>query len=663
MVSEPGYSSRSEAEEPLPLLQPYRSRDRGVTVAVIASIACLGAGLLIGHEISQPVHWWPWIRKPSTSSNFVSAEVELDDASGMAGSCKLPPNFCGRDVDRGEDVLSYKDCDGDGILDPYCEGGELLKFGYISSKKNCANNWPNGLCSMGSEPAKDQGEFDAKQAAPNEITILHFNDVYQVSGVFDKKARVRRGGMSRAAHVINMERKRNPNRTFAVFAGDLLSPSVLSDLFEGAHMVDILNKMKLDAASLGNHEFDFGVNTLAKRVSDSKFPWLNINLLDPGSRKLLAGTTQRLIRDVPFTAEWASTPKTSRVCMFGAAYDVRETMFKDKERVSYVDILEASKNESRYLREKESCDVVIALTHQFSKDDCKLSKAVGKDLDLILGGHDHSTELTTVCGHAPFLKADSDLKTQWAVTLYLGEDGKVQSTDARILSLTDVDPFDVALHEDIVSWEERGETELSKVMGCSGVNFDNIDAHLRTRETNSGNFFTDAVRSMHSTQVAIINGGTIRGNGIVSKGNLSKKTLTAMHPFGNAVAKIMASGKELKAYIEHALRCYETTCGEFLQISGLNYTFAPKKPHGQRLVHLQHPGGAQVGDDEQLTVAITDYMLSSAPGLKGNKLYDMTTLNDAVPLVQALFQTTLDAKQKPGGCVMPAVDGRIKKLE
>lgn len=80
-------------------------------------------------------------------------------------------------------------------------------------------------------------------------------------------------------------------------------------------------------------------------------------------------------------------------------------------------------------------------------------------------------------------------------------------------------------------------------------------------------------------------------------------------------------------------------------------------------MHLQHPGGAEVGDDEQLTVAITDYMLSSAPGLKGNKLYDMTTLNDAVPLVQALFQATLDAKQKPGGCVMPVVDGRIKKLE
>eukprot|EP00930_Biecheleria_cincta_P006206 TRINITY_DN10718_c0_g1_i1.p1 TRINITY_DN10718_c0_g1~~TRINITY_DN10718_c0_g1_i1.p1 ORF type:complete len:727 (-),score=123.09 TRINITY_DN10718_c0_g1_i1:62-1918(-) len=618
----------------------------------------------------------------------------------MVNSCKPPPDFCGRATKHTADQLSYRDCDGDGILDPYCEGLELLKFGFISSKNGCTNNWPNGLCKRTSQPAPDQGEFDANKAASNEITILHFNDVYQLSGIFDKKSRVRRGGMSRAAHVINMERKRNPDRTFAVFAGDLLSPSVLSELFEGAHMVDILNTMKLDAASLGNHEFDFGVDTLAKRVNESAFPWLNINLLEPSSGKLLPGTTQRFIKDVPFSSAWDSGSKTSRVCMFGAAYDVRETMFKDKERVSYADILDASKNESKYLREHESCDVVVALTHQFSKDDCKLSKAMGTDVDLILGGHDHSTEMTTVCGHAPFMKddcklskamgtdvdlilgghdhstemttvcghapfmkADSDLKTQWVVTLYLGEDGKVQSTDARVLSLTDMDPFDVEIHDKIVEWEEKGEAELSNVIGCSSVDFDNIDAHSRTQETNSGDFFTDAVRSMHGTQVAVFNGGAIRGNTVFHKGDLSKKLLTAMHPFGNAVAKTFASGKELKEYIEYTLRCYETTCGDFLQISGLNYTFAPTKPKGQRLVALQHPDGKQVGDDEEFTVAITDYMLSNAPGLKDNKFYDMTTLNDAVPLVQALFQATLDAKQKPGSCVAQSVDGRIKKME
>jgi len=139
---------------------------------------------------------------------------------------------------------------------------------------------------------------------------------------------VRRGGMSRAMHVIDEERKRNPDRTFAVFAGDLLSPSALSGLFEGAQMVDILNYLQLDAASLGNHEFDFGVDTLKKRIGESKFPWLNINLFDENGN-LLPGTKKRLIREIPFTPMWSDEEKKARVCLFGSAYDVRETMLKD----------------------------------------------------------------------------------------------------------------------------------------------------------------------------------------------------------------------------------------------------------------------------------------------------------------------------------------------
>ncbi|CAE8653562.1 unnamed protein product, partial [Polarella glacialis] len=178
------------------------------------------------------------------------------------------------------------------------------------------------LCAKQRIPSRD----GQRMAAGNEITILHFNDVYELAGVLDKN-RIRRGGMSRAAHVIQQERARNPDRTFVVFAGDLLSPSVLSNLFEGQQMVDILNQLQLDAASLGNHEFDFGVDTLSKRIQQSNFPWLNVNILGENNT-LLPGTVERLVRDVPFSPEWSADTKNARVCFFGAAYDVRETMFK-----------------------------------------------------------------------------------------------------------------------------------------------------------------------------------------------------------------------------------------------------------------------------------------------------------------------------------------------
>merc|ERR1719512_546794 len=117
-------------------------------------------------------------------------------------------------------------------------------------------------------------------------------------------------------------------------------------------------------------------------------------------------------------------------------------MLLDVDRVKYSDVLKTAEEEATFLKEKKKCDVVMPLTHQFSVDDCKLSAKLDKKVDLILGGHDHSTELTSVCGHAPYVKAASDLKTQWVMSLWLDDGGRVESVDGRLLSLSDADPFD-----------------------------------------------------------------------------------------------------------------------------------------------------------------------------------------------------------------------------
>ena len=94
------------------------------------------------------------------------------------------------------------------------------------------------------------------EAKSNEITIVHFNDVYEVSGIFSDGKR--RGGLGHAAHIIEKARARNPNRTFVTFGGDAISPSTLSSLFNGEQMIDMFNKMGINMAVLGNHEFDYG---------------------------------------------------------------------------------------------------------------------------------------------------------------------------------------------------------------------------------------------------------------------------------------------------------------------------------------------------------------------------------------------------------------------
>jgi len=576
----------------------------------------------------------------------------------LKDSCAIPEKWCHENPQR-RDRLSYRDCDGDGILDPYCEGGELLRFGFIGSKDGCKDNWPNGLCSREVEATSDMASNN-KQAAANEITIIHFNDVYNVAGVLEGDTRS--GGMSRAVHVVKKERERNPNRTFVVFAGDALSPSVLSDLFEGAQMVDILNSFKLDAACLGNHEFDFGVDTLYKRLKESQFPWLNVNLKDTQDGKLLKNTVKYFMRDVPWAPRWdpEEAEPFVRVCFFGVAYDVRETMFKDVDRIGFDDVFDSAKEATRYLKEEKKCNVVVPLTHQFSKEDCQLSKELGTDVDLILGGHDHTTEFTSVCGHAPYAKAASDLKTQWVLTLWLSDQGKVESVDAKLLSMTDADPFDEELHNVIVKWEDKGEAEMGKKAGCLAIPLQAQNTAIRNRETNMGDFFTDAIREMHQVDVAMVNGGTMRGDKEYVAGELTKKTIVEMHPFGNAVVKIHATGKDIKKYINDMLECWHKQCGNFIQISGLKYQFDSTADKKSRFVKLMELDGSEVSDDKKLTVAMTDYMLANSR-LKHNKLYDMTTLNDAVPIVVALSEAVKKA-DKEGKCVKVETDGRIEDV-
>merc|ERR1712232_837911 len=95
------------------------------------------------------------------------------------------------------------------------------------------------------------------------------------------------------------------------------------------------------------------------------------------------------------------------------------------------------------------------------------------------------------------------------------------------------------------------------------------------------------------------------------------------------------------------LDCWEKVCGNFVQVSGLRYEFDPSLPSGHRLVKLMTEDGTEIDEGKTFTVAITDYMLANSK-LQKNKLYNMVTLNDAVPLVQALF----DAVKKAGeGCI------------
>ena len=130
----------------------------------------------------------------------------------------------------------------------------------------------------------------AAQGQRVELTLLHVNDVYEISPKEGK------GGLAELMTLLRAERARSPN-TITTFGGDLLSPSVMSGLFKGEQMIDVINAVGIDVAVPGNHEFDFGPDVFAKRVAESKFTWLGTNVLGADGQPF-AGMAASEIREV-----------------------------------------------------------------------------------------------------------------------------------------------------------------------------------------------------------------------------------------------------------------------------------------------------------------------------------------------------------------------------
>jgi 2',3'-cyclic-nucleotide 2'-phosphodiesterase (5'-nucleotidase family) len=130
----------------------------------------------------------------------------------------------------------------------------------------------------------------AAAADPVTLKIVHVNDLDRMEEDDGK------GGVARLATVVDQIRRGDPH-VLVTNGGDAISPSLLSGFDHGAHMVDLFNQIGFDAMALGNHEFDFGPEVLAERITEAQFPLLSNNAMEADGT-LIDGLTESLMIDV-----------------------------------------------------------------------------------------------------------------------------------------------------------------------------------------------------------------------------------------------------------------------------------------------------------------------------------------------------------------------------
>src|SRR5574341_560452 len=312
-------------------------------------------------------------------------------------------------------------------------------------------------------------------AAPAErsvrLTILQLNDLYDITPVEKGK----KGGLARVATLRDRIAAESPHTVF-VLAGDFLSPSTMSSMFQGSQMVEGLNAIGLDLATFGNHEFDFGLEVTRDRMRESRFTWVSANLLDPDTGLPFGGAVPFVLR------EYGGI----RVAFFGLTTPETHTLSKGARNLKFLDPVEAAKDMVARAR-RAKADLIVALTHQDMADDKRLAAAI-PEIDLILGGHEH-VPLDAKVGRTLILKTGSDAVSvgRIDVTVTAGRSGRRVESKWELIPVTDEIPEKPEVAAIVKQYESHMAAQLDVIVGATSVPLDTRNEMVRTQESAVGN--------------------------------------------------------------------------------------------------------------------------------------------------------------------------------
>jgi 2',3'-cyclic-nucleotide 2'-phosphodiesterase (5'-nucleotidase family) len=303
-------------------------------------------------------------------------------------------------------------------------------------------------------------------------------------------------------------------------------------------------------------------------------------------------------------------------------------------------------------------DVIIALTHLSMAEDRVLAQQV-PGISVILGGHDHEP-ITWYEGETLIFKAGSDAHYLGRIDLAMEKKGtekgpRVTVTPSwRMLANRGVPP-EPGVAAEVARYTATLDQELSQPVGQTRTALDSQTAEVRTRETTMGNLVAEALRETLQADVALVNGGGIRGNRLYEAGmTLTRRDILQELPFGNPAVLVELSGADLLAALENGVSQVEHKAGRFPQVTGLRLTYNPGKPAGSRVLDVQ-VGDKTLDRTATYRVATSDFLLKGGDGYsslrQGKVLIDASGGTLIATIVMRYITTQ--------GSVAPQVDGRI----
>jgi 5'-nucleotidase/UDP-sugar diphosphatase len=454
----------------------------------------------------------------------------------------------------------------------------------------------------------------ADAQSPAVVTILHFNDVYEIGPI----EAGRYGGLSRVATVLK-QLKRSNAPVLSVLAGDYLSPSAIGtavidgEPLGGRQMVDVLNAVGLDWATFGNHEFDVSLQSFLARNAQGHFHLVTSNVTDANG-ELFPNTVRSAI--VPVRARG----RTIHLGLIGLTIDANKQPW-----VRYAPPIPSAQEALKGL--EAQVDGVIAITHQALADDIELVTEVPV-IDLVLGGHEHENwMIRRGAGLTPIVKADANVRTLAIVTLTFPRPKARPAVSARLQLIDDRIAKDPAVEAVTQRWTTAAFYAFRKsgftperIVATTSEPLDGRESTVRNRPGRLTDLITAGfAREAGSVDVSILNGGSVRIDDVIPPGPVTEYDTIRILPFGGKVARATFDGPLLASVLDVGAK--NQGMGGYLQTRGVT------RQGNQWLVQ-----GKPLDPAARYQVAVTDFLLM---GLEAN-LGFLTATNPAVHDVQYL---------------------------
>jgi len=471
-------------------------------------------------------------------------------------------------------------------------------------------------------------------AETKEIVILHTNDiesVYEPIEAYWRDDIEMIGGIPYLATLITHTRATAPV-SFLMDAGDIYT-GALSKKSKGKLPFDLYSAMDYDVLALGNHEFEYGWESLVETMPRASFPVLNANIVYEASGSLFARPYAILERDgvrvgvigvMGIDAFYNTTAKFQRVGL--TIKDPIETAqyWADKIRddVNIIVVL-THQNKTAPMQTNKEADPSVQ--RGFAEDYEMAGKLKG--VDAIFGGHSDNGLLEPVV-HP---KTGTVIGLTFGQGMHLGYTRFKVDTNGHNVTFLEGKLIPVNASELLPDMKTTTLIEKQRQLHPAVMEQLTIlnKAAVRSynKESNIGNLLTDYMRQGGSSDIAFLNSGAIRAD--LNAGTITLEHLINTYPFVDQLTIVELTGKQIMELIEYSV----TLPYGIGQISGLEIEYDSSKPELQRLISIKH-NGQPLNDQQKYTVGTTAFVAMGGDGYsiftKGKVVNDKLAMSDVL---------------------------------